>query len=249
MLSNFSLAVMLDQALDQDASISGRISASQRKQLLAYLTMIRKWNKVFNLTAIRQNEEMLSLHLLDCIWAVLAIERLMGVPKIVVDVGSGAGLPGVVMAILWPEAHIHCVDTVSKKAAFIHQVRAELVLLNLHGHHTKIEDFSLQTKPDLITCRAYATIAQFFETSHHLCDEHTYIAAMKAKMEVIERELKQASEPLLTHSFIHCHVEPLDIPKLTGERHIVMLGQQALPYLKFNQTHYPTRNQATVTKL
>jgi 16S rRNA (guanine527-N7)-methyltransferase len=223
-----NLAYALDQALDTDVVIGARLQASQRKQLLAYLGLIIKWNKVFNLTAIRQSEEMLSLHLLDCVWAVLAIERLSGTPKIVVDVGSGAGLPGIVMAVIWPKTQIHCVDTVSKKAAFIHQVRAELALLNLHSHHTRIEDFSLLVAPDLITCRAYATIAQLFETSHHLCNLHTKVAAMKAKLTVIDEELSQASPQLHSYGYLHRHIEPLSIPTLTGERHLVMLSQQAL---------------------
>jgi 16S rRNA (guanine527-N7)-methyltransferase len=222
------LAAALDQALDSDITASSRLQAGARKQLLAYLGLIQKWNKVFNLTAIRQSEEMLSLHLLDCVWAVLAIERVSGRPSIVVDVGSGAGLPGVVMAITWPEAQIHCVDTVSKKAAFIHQVRAELPLANLHGHHKRIEDFSLPIAPDLITCRAYATIAQLFHTSQHLVQPSTRIAAMKAKLTVIEDELSQAKEKLQSSGFKHRHIEPLNIPMLDGERHLVMLSQQAL---------------------
>jgi 16S rRNA (guanine527-N7)-methyltransferase len=222
------LAAALDNALDGDLSASARVKAESRKQLLAYLGLIQKWNKVFNLTAIRQSEEMLSLHLLDCIWAVLAIERVSGTPSIVVDVGSGAGLPGVVMAIVWPQTQIHCVDTVSKKAAFVHQVRAELSLANLHGHHARIEDFSLPTAPDLITCRAYATIAQLFETSRHLVQPHTRVAAMKAKLTVIEEELGQAQEQLQSSGFIFRQIEPLHIPTLDGERHLVMLSQQAL---------------------
>jgi 16S rRNA (guanine527-N7)-methyltransferase len=224
------LASALDKALEVQPLASTRLQGEARKRLLAYLELIQKWNKVFNLTAIRQSDEMLSLHLLDCIWAVLAIERISGSPNVVVDVGSGAGLPGVVMAIVWPEAQIHCVDTVSKKAAFIHQVRAELSLANLHGHHTRIEDFSLPTVIDLITCRAYATIAQLFETSHHLVQPSTRIAAMKAKLTLIQEELAQAKQQLQSSGFTHSHIEPLNIPTLDGERHLVMLGQQELPY-------------------
>jgi 16S rRNA (guanine527-N7)-methyltransferase len=235
MSSMNQLASALDKALDSDNLASPRLQAEARKQLLAYLALIQKWNKVFNLTAIRQSEEMLSLHLLDCIWVVLAIERLSGTPKVVVDVGSGAGLPGVVMAIMWPGAQIHCVDTVSKKAAFIHQVRAELPLANLHGHHTRIEDFSLPTCPDLITCRAYATIAQLLDTSRHLAQPSTRIAAMKAKRIVIEDELTEAKEKLQLSGFTHRYIEPLNVPTLDGERHLVMLSQQELPYLQQRQ--------------
>jgi 16S rRNA (guanine527-N7)-methyltransferase len=230
------LAVALDKALDTDTAVSDRVRQDSRKQLLAYLGLVQKWNKVFNLTAIRQSDEMLSLHLLDCLWAVLAIERVSGTPTITVDVGSGAGLPGVVMAIVWPQAQIHCVDTVSKKAAFIHQVRAELSLANLHGHHTRIEDFSVPNcpdlgpdqGPDLITCRAYATIAQLLATSAHLIQSHTRVAAMKAKLMVIDEELAQAKEQLQLAGLTHRLIEPLHIPTLNGERHLVMLSQQAL---------------------
>jgi 16S rRNA (guanine527-N7)-methyltransferase len=116
------LATPLDRALSAQSQMSERISTPERKQLLAYLGLVSKWNKVFNLTAIRDSTEMLNLHLLDCLWATFAIERLTGIPRTVVDVGSGAGFPGVVMAIIWPQAQVHCVDTVSKKAAFINQV-------------------------------------------------------------------------------------------------------------------------------
>jgi 16S rRNA (guanine527-N7)-methyltransferase len=233
------LASVLDQVLDSDVVGSSQVAGESRKQLLAYLELIKKWNKVFNLTAIRQSEEMLRLHLLDCIWAVLAIQRLSGKPSVVVDVGSGAGLPGVVMAIVWPDAQIHCVDTVSKKAAFIHQVRAELTLANLHGHHKRIEDFSLPTGPDMITCRAYATIAQLFDTSRHLMRPHTRIAAMKAKLTVIEEELGLAKEQLQLTGFIHRQIEPLHVPMLEGERHLVLLSQQALPLPNAKQPDLP----------
>jgi 16S rRNA (guanine527-N7)-methyltransferase len=226
------LATPLDRALSAQSQMSERISTPERKQLLAYLGLVSKWNKVFNLTAIRDSTEMLNLHLLDCLWATFAIERLTGIPRTVVDVGSGAGFPGVVMAIIWPQAQVHCVDTVSKKAAFINQVRAELALSNLHGHHTRIEDFSLSLesteKPDLITCRAYATIAQLMHTSHHLTDQHTTIAAMKAKRDVIAQELLEANDALQNYGLVHQHIEALQVPNVEGERNLVLLRHQPL---------------------
>jgi 16S rRNA G527 N7-methylase RsmG len=107
-----------------------------------------------------------------------------------------------------------------------------LALSNLHGHHTRIEDFSLSLesteKPDLITCRAYATIAQLMHTSHHLTDQHTTIAAMKAKRDVIAQELLEANDALQNYGLVHQHIEALQVPNVEGERNLVLLRHQPL---------------------
>ncbi|MFI4926269.1 MAG: 16S rRNA (guanine(527)-N(7))-methyltransferase RsmG, partial [Burkholderiales bacterium] len=104
------------------AELGVHLGARQQEQLLAYLALIAKWNKVYNLTAVRDPDEMLVQHLFDSLAAVPALRRQIGGRAIrLLDVGSGAGLPGVVIAICCPEVQVDCVDTVGKKAAFIQQ--------------------------------------------------------------------------------------------------------------------------------
>ena len=137
------------------------LSSEERTQLLAYLQMIQRWTGVYNLTALRDPAEMFTHHLLDCLAVVHPMRRELSAcaaPRIL-DVGSGAGLPGVVLAILNPQWQVHCVDAVAKKIGFIRQVAAELQLTNLHGVHGRVEapaTFRQQTF-DLVTSRAFAS--------------------------------------------------------------------------------------------
>ena len=116
------------------------LSAEQQQRLLDYMALIQKWNKVYNLTALRDPAEMLSHHLLDSLTAIAPLTRhTRGQPARVLDVGSGGGLPGVVLAICMPELDVSCVDTVAKKAAFVQQVAVSLKLPNLRGLHARVE--------------------------------------------------------------------------------------------------------------
>ena len=131
------------------------LSLTQLDQLMAYLGLIQKWNKVYNLTAVRDPQEMLTHHLLDSLTAIAPLVRhTQGQPAKVLDVGSGGGLPGIVLAICRPELDVSCVDTVGKKAAFIQQVAATLKLPNLRGIHARVE--TLTGPFDVICCRAFA---------------------------------------------------------------------------------------------
>lgn len=127
----------------------------QLAQLLEFLALLQKWNKVYNLTAVRDPQEMLTHHLLDSLAAVPPLRRHIaqaGVPAPVrlLDVGSGGGLPGVVFAICCPGVDVSCVDTVAKKAAFIQQAAAALQLSNLHGLHARVEN--LDGPFDVVSC-------------------------------------------------------------------------------------------------
>ena len=136
---------MMDAALRQGAQALGLVlSEGQITQLLDFLALLQKWNKVYNLTAVRDPQEMLTHHLLDSLAAVAPLRRhLAGLPvgqgARLLDVGSGGGLPGVVFAICCPEVDVSCVDTVAKKAAFIQQAAVALKLPNLHGIHARVE--------------------------------------------------------------------------------------------------------------
>lgn len=191
------------------------LSPLQRTQLLDYLALIQKWNRVYNLTALREPQEMLSHHLLDSLSVVGPVQRsAAGRTLRLLDVGSGAGLPGVVLAICCPELAVDCVDTVGKKAAFIQQVALTLKLPQLRGVHDRVE--RLVGPYDLVCSRAFASLADFVAGSDAaLAGEGAWLA-MKGKYPADE----VASLPSRVGVF---HVEPLAVPGLDAERCLLWL--------------------------
>jgi 16S rRNA (guanine527-N7)-methyltransferase len=208
------------QTLRQGVQALGlTLSDKQISQLLAYHALIQKWNKVYNLTAIRDPAEMLTHHLLDSLAIVTPLQRqVCGVANIL-DVGAGAGLPGVVVAICCPDIHITCVDAVAKKMAFVQQVATELKLSNLKALHARVE--TLTDKYDVITSRAFATLLDFVTGSRAALKPTSGVwLAMKAKdtaAEVVE----------LPKDIDVFHVEQLNVPGLDAERCIVWMRQKA----------------------
>lgn len=191
------------------------LQEAQKTQLLTYLSLIQKWNKVYNLTALRDPDEMFSHHLLDSLAAIAPLLRhAAGRPLRILDVGSGAGLPGVVIAICCPELTVDCVDTVGKKAAFIQQASVTLKLPNLRGLHDRVE--KLAGPYDVICSRAFASLPDFVNwSSGALAPEGVWLA-MKAKHPADEI----AALPPEVTVF---HVEPLKVPGLDAERCIVWM--------------------------
>ena len=207
------------------------LSAHQQKQLLDYLAMIAKWNKVYNLTAIRDADEMLTHHLLDSLAVILPLKKhLDGLGDALqantrkgyrlLDVGAGAGLPGVVVAICCPEVSVACVDTVGKKAAFIQQVALALALPNLRGIHARVEQMlpaDVLGGFDVITSRAFATLSDFVGlTTKLLVPDAGVWMAMKAKT----ADSESADLPKGIAVF---HVEQLQVPDLNEERCLVWM--------------------------
>ena len=191
------------------------LSDAQFEQLLGYLTLIQKWNKVYNLTAVRDPQEMLTHHLLDSLTAVTPLVRYtQGQPTKVLDVGSGGGLPGIVLAICRPELDVSCVDTVGKKAAFIQQVAATLKLPNLHGIHARVE--ALSGPFDVICCRAFASLPDFVGWSRGALAQQGVWMAMKGKHPQAEIDGLPADVNVF-------HVEPLTVPGLDVERCMVWM--------------------------
>ena len=138
------LAPLRQPLADAAARLQLDLSAQQQEALLAYLALIAKWNKVYNLTSLRDPQAMLTHHLIDSLSLLPALSRhAAGRPLRLMDVGSGGGLPGVVIAICEPIIDVTCVDAVAKKATFIKQVAAELRLPNLHGEHSRVEALKL----------------------------------------------------------------------------------------------------------
>ena len=181
--------------------------------------MIQKWNKVYTLTALRDPVDMLTHHLLDSLTAVAPLARhTQGQPIRVLDVGSGGGLPGVVLAICMPELTVTCVDTVAKKAAFVQQVAAALKLPNLRGSHARVESL---TEPYSVICsRAFASLPDFVTWSRSALAEGGVWMAMKGK----HPQDEIAALPPETQVF---HVEPLTVPGLDVERCMVWLRPAA----------------------
>ena len=201
------------------------LTASERERLLAYMALIQRWTKVYNLTAVRNTGEMFTHHLLDCLAVVLPLRRGTGTDGQgalrVLDVGSGAGLPGVILAMLNPGWRVTCVDAVAKKAAFIRQAAAELGLPNLEGVHGRVEAAGTFRQPqfDLITSRAFASIQDFTTLTRPLLAPQGQWAAMKANLSVEE----QGDIPANVEMF---HVEQLEVPELNEKRCLVWLRPQ-----------------------
>ena len=191
------------------------LSEETQRQLLAYMALIQKWTRVYNLTAVRDPQEMLTHHLLDSLSAVTPLLRhTAGQPIRLLDVGSGGGLPGVVLAICRPEIQVTCVDTVGKKAAFIQQVAATLRLPNLRGLHARVETVQMQF--DVVCSRAFASLTDFTSWSFSALAEGGVWMAMKGKMPTDEI----AQLPPETELF---HVEPLAVPGLDAARCMLWL--------------------------
>lgn len=190
------------------------LSPTQVDQLLAYLALLQKWNKVYNLTAVRDPAQMLSHHLVDSLSALPPLLR-HGAPTRLMDVGAGGGLPGVVIAICCPGTDVTCVDAVAKKATFIQQVAAELKLPNLHGVHSRVEQLS--TEPfGVITSRAFASLLDFTTlTRQHLAPGAVWLA-MKGQHPADEIAALPADVDVF-------HVEQLTVPGLDAQRCIVWM--------------------------
>lgn len=197
------------------------LAPAQIDLLMSFMDLLQKWNKVYNLTSVRDPQEMLTHHLLDSLAAVPALLRHVsslplqeGKRLPLLDVGSGGGLPGVVFAICCPQIDVNCVDTVGKKAAFIQQVAAALRLPNLHGIHDRVEN--LKTRYPVISCRAFASLVDFTTWSRKALADDGIWFAMKGK----HPDEEIAALPADVNVF---HVEPLQVPGLDAERCVIWL--------------------------
>ena len=210
---------VIEQALP---ALGVSLSGDAITALLSYLELIQKWTKVYNLTAVRDPAEMLTHHLLDSLAALAPLDRQLqslrvatpGAPIRLLDVGSGAGLPGIVIAICRPDITVHCVDTVGKKAAFIQQVAATLKLPNLRGLHARVE--SLTEPYDVVSSRAFASLVDFTSWSGGALANTGVWMAMKGRHPADEI----AALPSAVSVF---HVEQLEVPGLGAERCIVWM--------------------------
>ncbi len=210
----------LEQSLRSGVQALGlELQEQQYSLLMRYLELLQKWNKVYNLTSVRDPYEMLTHHVLDSLAAVTPLQRhvVESQAKTLLDVGSGGGLPAVVFAICLPELQVSCVDTVGKKAAFIQQVAAGLGLKNLRGIHARVEQ--LEQQFDVVSCRAFASLPDFTNWSLNTLEEQGVWLAMKGK-----EPLDEIAE--LPESVVVFHVEQLQVPLLDAQRCIVWMRKK-----------------------
>jgi len=182
------------------------IPEATQEKLLAYLQLMLKWNKAYNLTAIREMDAMIIRHLLDSLSIMPFINEAP-----VLDVGTGAGLPGIPLALCMPDYQFVLLDSNGKKTRFLTQAKIELNIENIEVIHSRIEEYTSPYEFRLITCRAFAALNTILDRTQHLVTSDTRIMAMKGKDEL--PELAEGYTQLAQHS--------LEVPWLDEERHLI----------------------------
>lgn len=188
------------------------VTPGQQEQLMGYLQLMHKWNAVYNLTSLRDPMQMVTHHLLDSLAAVPAFAAARNV----LDVGAGGGLPGIVLAICRPDMRVSMIDTVHKKTAFLTQVKAQLGLANATVYTMKVQDLAVAEPFDVITSRAFADLSDFVEWSGHLLAAGGQFIALKGTAPSEERER-------LPGQWRVTGLQPLQVPRLGAERHLVFI--------------------------
>ena len=191
------------------------LAPDTQEKLLDYIALIEKWNRVYNLTAIREPERMVSHHLLDS----LAVAPHLHAKRLL-DVGSGAGLPGIPLALANPDMQVTLLDSNHKKAAFLNQAVMELKLKNAEVCAERVESWQTERRFDVIISRAFSDMGEFVRITRHLLAPGGLFAAMKGlhPYEEIEK---------LLPGFNVRQILPLAVPGLDGARHLVLIGQDA----------------------
>lgn len=192
-----------------EAGIS--LTDHQKNQLVAYVGMLDKWNKAYNLTSVRDPNEMLIRHILD---SIVVAPYLQGTRFI--DVGTGPGLPGIPLAIVLPQAHFTLLDSLGKRVRFLRQVQHELKLENIAPVQSRVEDFPAEPPFDGVISRAFASLNDMVSWCHHLPSKTGCFYALKGVAQ--EDEMANLPEGYTVSEIIRLHV-----PELEGERHLVVI--------------------------
>jgi 16S rRNA (guanine527-N7)-methyltransferase len=211
-MAAFDRAALSQVLLDGTRELNLGLTEAQHAQLMDYLALMAKWNKVYNLTSLRDPMQMVTHHLLDSLAAVPAFAGAANV----LDVGAGGGLPGIVLAIARPDMKVSLVDTVHKKTAFLTQVKAELDLANVTVYTARVEQLDVPRKFDVITSRAFADLSDFVNWSGHLLEEGGRFIALKGVAPADEQQRIPADWKV-------SGVQGLRVPRLEAERHLVFL--------------------------
>ncbi|MDF7758086.1 16S rRNA (guanine(527)-N(7))-methyltransferase RsmG [Kosakonia cowanii] len=192
-----------------EAGIS--LSDQQQQQLVAYVEMLHKWNKAYNLTSVRDPNEMLVRHILD---SIVVAPHLQGTRFI--DVGTGPGLPGIPLSIVCPESHFTLLDSLGKRVRFLRQVQHELKLTNIEPVQSRVEDFPAEPPFDGVISRAFASLNDMVNWCHHLPGDAGRFYALKGQLP--EDEIARLPAGLAVESIVE-----LNVPHLDGERHLVIV--------------------------
>jgi len=207
----------LAQRLQEGAAQSGlELPSSVQNKLLTFLSLMSKWNAVYNLTAVRDPEQMLVQHLLDSLAIIVPLSRHIDLSgATIADIGSGAGLPGLPLAIVFPSAKVISIEPVGKKVAFQRQSCAELALTNVEVYSGRAQ--SLTRSVDLVICRAFASMADFVDAAAGLTGPSTLLVAMKGQRAGLDAECSELPP--------HCQaeIEALQVPFLDAQRHLVIV--------------------------
>ena len=184
---------------------------TQQLMLLEYVALLKKWNKTYNLTALRNEDKMISHHLLDSLTLLPYVKNA----KTLMDVGSGGGMPGIPTAICCPDLHITLLDSNTKKTTFLQQAVIELGLKNVTIASGRVETIH-DKKVDVVTSRAFAELHDFIALTKHLLNENAYWAAMKGVYPY--EELEKVPNNIEVYQ-----IDKLTVPQLTAERHMVLM--------------------------
>ena len=204
------------------------VAPQQVEQLIAYLQLMAKWNPVYNLTAIRETDKMVTHHLLDSLAILPTFERVVSEQTLspnnsqIMDVGTGGGLPGIVLAIMHPQWQLTLIDPVHKKTAFLTQVKAQLSLNNVTVINGKVEDLEPTQIFDIITSRAFASLVDFVALSKNALKPSGCFLAMKGVMPTEEIDAFKNAFPL----YRVAQIQPLHVPQLNAERHLIQIVRQ-----------------------
>ena len=207
-----------DQALGERIAVGAAelklgIDPTQVARFVAYLRLVERWNATYNLTAVRDPEQMVMHHVLDCLAAAGALlRRRPASTRRLLDVGSGAGLPGLVFAVMLPDTSVACVDSVGKKAAFITQAAAVLQARNVTAFHARVE--ALTGAYDVVASRAFSSLSNFVGATKHLLADNGEWMALKGR---------EPRDEVATLKGIHSTVEPVRVPGLEAERCVVWM--------------------------
>lgn len=188
------------------------VTVEAERKLLDYLALIAKWNRIHNMTAVREEAKMVSAHLLDCLAVMPSLDATS-----VLDVGSGAGLPGVPLALMWPHARVTLLDSSHKKAAFLRQTVIELGLKNANVICERVEAFQPPHPYDLVISRAFSDLPEFLRVAGRLCAANGTVATMKGLYP--HEELAQLPREFKLRSVVR-----LKVPGLPAERHLLLLS-------------------------
>lgn len=213
----------IERRLEEGANTLGLpLDAGRREKLLGYMDLLKKWNKTYNLTALKTDEQILVHHILDSLSIINPLRERFSEqqPLRLLDVGSGGGLPGVILAIMNPQWSVTCVDAVEKKTTFVIQVAGILKLPNLKSKHTRIEQYV--TEPfDIVISRAFASLADFANLSGSQVASTGSLVAMKGHY--LEQEVAEL------HAQSDWQIEqylPIHVPQMDAERCLIYLKRE-----------------------